>query len=119
MDFKDNEAIYLQIAGYVNERILLGEWLPDEKILSVRELAMELQVNPNTVMRSYEYLQNKEVIYNKRGIGFFVAAEAVKTIKAAKRERFLNEDLPFLFKTMKLLNIELDEIAGRYEKFGS
>ena len=73
MEFKDNEAIYLQIAGYVSELILRGKWPPDSKIPSVRELAGDLQVNPNTVMRTYELLQSQNVLYNKRGIGFFVA----------------------------------------------
>ena len=117
MNFKENEAIYLQIAAYVNDHILLGKWLPAEKILSVRDLAVELQVNPNTVMRSYEYLQNKEIIFNKRGIGFFVADDAVKKIKAERKERFIKEDLPLLFKTMYLLNIEAEEVVRQYEKY--
>ncbi|RXF69075.1 GntR family transcriptional regulator [Arcticibacter tournemirensis] len=117
MEFKENEAIYLQIARYINENILTGNWRTDEKILSVRDLAIKLQVNPNTVMRSYEYLQNKEIIYNKRGIGFFVGGSAVKKIKAEKRDHFLNEELPLFFKTMNLLNIGMDEIAKRFDEY--
>jgi len=73
MEFRENEAIYLQIADLVGSNVLLRKWKPEEKIPSVRDLAIELQVNLNTVMRSYEYLENLGVIYNKRGIGFFVA----------------------------------------------
>ncbi|MDQ2795476.1 MAG: GntR family transcriptional regulator [Bacteroidota bacterium] len=117
MEFKDNEAIYLQIAGYVSELILRGKWPPDSKIPSVRELAGDLQVNPNTVMRTYELLQGQEVLYNKRGIGFFVAPAAVAQVQAARRERFLSQELPEVFGTMLLLGIGLPEVQRRYEEF--
>lgn len=119
MDFKENEAIYLQIAKYISEEILAGKWDAENKILSVRDLAIQLQVNPNTVMRSYDYLQNREIIYNKRGIGFFVSPGAVTKIKDDKKRSFVKEELPVLFKTMKLLNIDLDEVSQLYEQFKS
>ena len=117
MDFKDNEAIYLQIAGYVSELILRGKWPPDFKIPSVRELAADLQVNPNTVMRTYELLQSQEVLYNKRGIGFFVAPAAAEQVLAQRRARFLTQELPEVFATMRLLGIGLPEVQRRYEEF--
>ena len=117
MEFRDNEAIYLQIAGYVSELILRGKWPPDSKIPSVRELAGDLQVNPNTVMRTYELLQSQEVLYNKRGIGFFVAPAAVQQVQATRRERFLSQELPEVFGTMLLLGIGLPEVQRRYEEF--
>ena len=117
MDFKDNEAIYLQIAGYVSELILRGKWPPDFKIPSVRELAADLQVNPNTVMRTYELLQSQEVLYNKRGIGFFVAPAAAEQVLAQRRARFLTQELPDVFATRRLLGIGLPEVQRRYEEF--
>lgn len=117
MEFKNNEAIYLQIADYVSEHILLGRWLPDEKILSVRELAAALEVNPNTVMRSYEQLQQSEVIYNKRGMGFFVAKDAVVRIKKDQKSRFLKHELPSFFRSIYLLDISMDEIKEKYTEY--
>ena len=117
MEFSDNEAIYLQIAGYVGERILRQQWPPDQKIPSVRDLAAELQVNPNTVMRTYEFLQNQGAVYNKRGLGFFVAPDAAAKVQAYRRERFLQHELPAFFNTISLLGIGLDELALRYEQF--
>lgn len=119
MEFKDNEPIYQQIASYVSEQILLGKWEIEDKVPSVRELAVALQVNPNTVMRTYEQLQNQEVIYNKRGIGFFVTPHALRKIKVLRRERFLQQDLPDFFRDIFLLEISLEEIAERYEAFKS
>jgi GntR family transcriptional regulator len=117
MEFSDNEAIYLQIAGYVGEHILRQQWLPDQKIPSVRDLAAELQVNPNTVMRTYEFLQAQGAVYNKRGLGFFVAPEAQQKVRDYRRERFLQQELPAFFNTISLLGIGLDELRQRYEQF--
>ena len=117
MEFNNNEAIYLQIAGYVGENILRQQWPPDEKIPSVRDLAATLQVNPNTVMRTYEFLQNQGVLYNKRGLGIFVAPEAVQRVQAYRRERFLQQELPAFFNTISLLGIGLDELSQRYEAY--
>jgi len=117
MEFRDNEAIYLQIAAHVSDNILTGKWQAEQKIPSVRDLAIELQVNPNTVMRSYELLQSQQVIYNKRGLGFFVSPEAHKMVNVFKKERFLQQELPEFFKTISLLGIELGEIEKRYKQY--
>src|SRR5258708_29750088 len=117
MEFRDNEAIYLQIAAFVSENILLGKWPAEQKIPSVRDLAIELEVNPNTVMRSYEFLQNQEVIYNKRGLGLFVAPDGFERVKAYRKERFIQQDLPEYFRNIYLLDIDLTDIQKRYERF--
>jgi len=117
MNFKDKEAIYLQIAVYISDHISLGKWLPEQKLPSVRELAGELQVNPNTVMRTYEHLQNQEIVFNKRGLGLFVAADALDKIKSNRKERFLQQELPEFFRSLYVLDISLEEVQQRYEKF--
>ncbi|WP_020606266.1 GntR family transcriptional regulator [Spirosoma spitsbergense] len=117
MDFRDKQAIYLQIADYVSEQILLDRWVAGEKIPSVRDLAAELEVNPNTVMRTYEFLSQQGVIANRRGIGYFPEEEAIDRIKTYRREQFLANDLPAFFRNMYLLGIELPEIESRYEQF--
>ncbi|QMW05059.1 GntR family transcriptional regulator [Spirosoma foliorum] len=117
MDFRDKQAIYLQIAEYVSEQILLGRWPVGEKIPSVRELAAELEVNPNTVMRTYEFLSQLEVIANKRGIGYFSADDALDKIRSFRREQFLQNDLPQFFKNLTLLGISLREIETRYDEY--
>lgn len=119
MEFRENEAIYLQIADYAGENILMDKWSLNEKISSVRDLAVELQVNPNTVMRAYEFLQGKEVIINKRGIGFFVSVGAKEKIIAYRKERFLSLELPGFFRNLVLLNISMEEIQERFEAFVS
>ncbi|MFC3561031.1 GntR family transcriptional regulator [Pedobacter jamesrossensis] len=117
MEFRDNKAIYLQIADYVCEHILLEKWKADEKVPSVRELAVEMEVNPNTVMRTYEFLQNKNIINNKRGIGFFIADDAVKNVKSYRKIQFIDEELPVVFRNIYLLNIGFDELETKYKTF--
>jgi GntR family transcriptional regulator len=117
MNFSDNQSIYLQITEFVKEQILLNKWQKEEKIPSVRDLAADLQVNPNTVMRAYDFLQQEGVIYNLRGIGHHVSPDAGKKILAARKEKFRHSDLPVLFRNMLLLGIGFDELESLYKKF--
>jgi len=117
MEFNNTQAIYLQIADYVCDQIQLNKWRPDEKIPSVRELAVLLEVNPNTVMRSYEHLQNQYIIYTKRGMGYFTQPNAAKNILKARREQFIKEELPQVFKKMQLLGITLGDMQTQHEQF--
>ncbi len=114
MEFRNKEAIYLQIAEYVGEQVLLGRWPIGDKIPSVRELAGELAVNPNTVMRTYEFLGNRGIIANRRGIGYFPADDAPDRIREFRREQFFQNDLPAFFKTITLLGISLEEIETEF-----
>jgi DNA-binding transcriptional regulator YhcF (GntR family) len=115
MDFKETQPIYMQIADWACEQILLGKWQLDERAPSVRELGALLEVNPNTVARSYDFLQTKEILVNKRGVGFFIAPNAADKIREFRRERFFEEELPVVFKTMKLLGIGIEDITKKFQ----
>jgi GntR family transcriptional regulator len=117
MDFKSSQPIYLQIADFVCEKILLGTWKPEERIPSVRELAVQLEVNPNTVMRTFEYLQQQEVIYNQRGLGYFVSPSAAKNTLAMRKQEFLDNELPPLLRNMYLLGITLEDVQKKYTQY--
>ena len=117
MEFRNNEAIYVQIAHHISEQILLGKWAVNDKIPSVRETAAALEVNPNTVMRSYDQLQQAEIIFNKRGIGFFVSPDAHQLILKQQKEDFLQKELPILFRKMYILEIRPEDIQKRYNAY--
>ncbi len=117
MEFRDNKAIYLQIAEFICERILLKEWAVGDKIPSVRELAVQLEVNPNTVMRTMDFLQQKDIIFTKRGMGYFVAEEAENKVKNFRKEDFLQNDLPPFFKNIQLLGIDFEELKDRFKNY--
>ena len=111
MDFKDKQAIYLQIADYACDQILTGKWPAGDKIVSIRELAVKLAVNPNTVMRTYEHLQQQGVIFNRRGVGYFVDETAQDKIREIRQKRFFSQDLPEFIKKMKQLGIDFETVT--------
>ena len=117
MNFKESRAIYLQIADRICDDILLGQYEEEGRISSVREYASIVEVNANTVMRSYEYLQSQEVIYNKRGIGFFVASGAKTLIHSLRKEQFLKEEVDGFFRQLYTLGISIKEIEKMYYEF--
>lgn len=117
MDFKENKAIYLQIADRICEEILTGVFREEERVPSVREYAVKVEVNVNTVMRSYDKLQGDGVIYNRRGIGYFVAGGAVLRIKEMKKQIFMKEDMPVFFRQASLLGMTAEELQGEYENY--
>ena len=110
MDFMKQKPIYQQIADTLCERIVGGEWKADDRIPSVREVSIQLGVNPNTVMRTFELLQQANIIYNKRGVGYFVAPDATERIQAHKRKEFIDEELPDFLQKMKLLGLTFADL---------
>ncbi len=116
MEFNEHKAIYLQIAESLCERILSGKLNAEDRIPSVRELGATMGVNPNTIARTYDHLQQREIIYNKRGIGYFVAPGARQEIIKALKDRFLKEELPVFFKRMDMLSISMNEIENYYKQ---
>ncbi|CEN48608.1 GntR family transcriptional regulator [Capnocytophaga canis] len=118
MEIRDTgRAIYLQIAEFVCKKILLDEWLPETKIPSVRELAVQLTVNPNTVARSYEVLKTNGIIIDKRGIGYFVEKEGKQQAKNFRQADFLENELPTFFNTLHTLGIELNDLEPKFQVF--
>ena len=115
MNFKESKAIYLQIADRICDEVLLGQYQEEERIPSVREYAAVVEVNANTVMRSYDYLQTQGVIYNKRGIGYFVSVGARKLILSLRKEYFLKEEVDYFFKQIFTLGISAEELSGMYQ----
>ena len=110
MDFNQHKPIYLQIVEQIEDKILSGALKADARIDSVREMATALGVNPNTVMRSYERLTNDGIIYNRRGIGYFISPKARDIILENQRKEFLENELPVIKRKMQLLGIRLEDV---------
>lgn len=110
MDFNSTRPIYIQICDDICEKILSGTLTPEDRIASVREYGAMIGVNPNTVMRSYEKLTNDGIIYNKRGIGYFVSPDATEKVLLEQREEFLQNELPEILRRMQLLGIDPAEV---------
>lgn len=119
MRFSEPKGIYLQIADRIRERILRKEWKSGERIPSIRELAVELGVNPNTVTRSYQKLLDRELISNQRGRGYFVSENAAERALHEMREEFMRDELPRIIAAMRLLGIGVEAIAGPLSRSGN
>lgn len=117
MDFKTNKPIYQQIVDFSFSKILTREWRAEERIVSVRELSAQLAVNSRTVLKAYEYLQAEDIIYPERGMGFYLAKDAVRKVMRIQKKDFFDNQLADTFRSMDLLGISIDEIIEIYNKF--
>nr|WP_319475111.1 GntR family transcriptional regulator [uncultured Sphaerochaeta sp.] len=119
MQFNTHSPIYMQIAEYIHDLILSNVWEDGQRIPSVRDMAMELEVNPNTVIRTYSLLQEEGTLENQRGIGYFTAKDARTLVLQKRREHFIKRELPALFETMGRLGLtmkDLQQYAENKEK---
>lgn len=110
MDFNPNKPIYQQIAEYCYSRIMADEWEVDCRIPSVKELAVTMAVNPRTVLKAYDDMQAIGVIYQKRGLGYFVSPDACDCILAERRSYFFSTTLPEIVKEIHMLGITPEDI---------
>lgn len=117
MEFTDNQAIYLQIADFMCANILQKKWQEGEKIPSIRDIAVKVEVNPNTAMRTYSYLQEQGIIFNKRGIGYFVAEQGYQKTMELKRMQLLREDLPKMFRMLDLVDLSFEDLRKHYQLY--
>ena len=117
MTFNNEKAIYLQMADRLCDEILAGTYQDDDRIPSVREYAVMLEVNTNTAVKTYDELARANIIYNKRGLGYFVTKGAKKQILKARKKEFMNERLPELFRQMRLLGINKEEVCNLFDTY--
>ena len=115
MNFTNDKAIYIQMADRLMDEILAGKYKDDDCIPSVREYAVLLEVNTNTAVKAYDELARANIIYNKRGLGYFVTPGAKKQILKERKRAFMKERLPELFRQMQLLGITLEDVKVAYE----
>ena len=117
MNFKDNKAIYLQIADSIGDQIIAGALAPKGKVPSVRELAAEIEVNANTVARTYDHLQQSGVIYTKRGLGYFVSPDAKEKIVSLRRELLMKGEMDYFLGQLKAVGITPEELQKIYKDY--
>ena len=117
MNFKDNKAIYLQIADRIGDQILSGKLTPEGKVPSVRELAAEIEVNANTVARTYDHLQQNGIIFTKRGLGYFDSADAKDKIIASRRDLLMQGEMDYFLGQLKAVGITPAELQDLYNDY--
>ncbi len=116
MTFNGDKAIYIQMADRLCDEIISGKYQDDARIPSVREYAVLLQVNTNTAMKAYDQLARDEIIYNRRGLGYFVQPGAKERIMSTRRREFMEQTLPELFRNMRLLDIDIKDVQEAWKR---
>ena len=117
MQFDNTQPIWAQIYELLLTHIADGEWCEEERVASVREFGATLAVNPNTVMRAYERATDEQLIYNRRGIGYFVSVGARERAATLLRQRFEREQLPSIFRSMQRVGITAEEFVSLYKNY--
>lgn len=115
MEFHKNKPIYLQIVDVISQKVVSKEWKEETKIPTVKELAKDLEVNHNTLMRSLELLQSEDVLMSKRGVGLFLTKDSYKNALDLMRRSFYDDQVPEFFTTMNSLKITLGELIDLYK----
>ncbi len=115
MMFSNERPIFQQMADRLSDEILAETYHDDDRIPSVREYAVMLEVNTNTAVKAYEQLARENIIYNKRGMGYYVTPGARQQILQQRRKAFIGQTLPELFRQMRLLDIDIKDIGEAWE----
>lgn len=118
MDFRPNYPIYLQVADYICEKVLTRVWSDGEKLPSVKDLSVTTSVNPNTVIKALAYLQDNGILTTQRGIGYFLTEAAFDQALDLKRKQFIEDELPAVFASMELLQMDIKDLTKLYRESG-
>ena len=116
MKFSESKPIYKQIIDHICRKILKKEWEAGNRIPSVREVAVQMEVNPNTAMRAFQYLQEEGILDKKRGVGHFISGDAHKNVLALKRAEFMEKEVPRFFRKMELLGYTCQQLNEIYHE---
>ncbi|AEB74521.1 GntR family transcriptional regulator [Lentilactobacillus buchneri] len=115
MKFDDKIPIYYQIKNYIYRQIIVGELAPGDKLPAVRQLAVDLTVNVNTVQRALGELISEKIIEPQRGKGNFVTEDR-ETIEKLKK-LLITEQLQDLYENLRKLNVSDEEIVDYLQDY--
>ena len=114
-EFEASKPIYIQIAEQVFQRIVRGEINPGDKLPSVREMAIQSGVNPNTIQRSYSEMERMGVVETKRGQGTFVINR--NEIVTELKQQLQNEMISSFVTSMQELGLSKQEMINGLEVY--
>ncbi|MCH8685819.1 GntR family transcriptional regulator [Pedomonas mirosovicensis] len=109
-NWREDQPIYRQIRDRIIDGILEGTFKEGEALPSVRTVAVELQVNPLTVSKAYQELQQAGVAEPRRGLGLFVMPGARRQLQSAERENFLSKEWPEIAARIRRLGLSLEDL---------
>lgn len=105
-DWTEDQPIYRQLRDKVVAAIMEGALREGEALPSVRNVAVDLQINPITASKAYQELVMDGLVEKKRGLGMFVIEGARAKLMEAERDRFINEEWPRVMETIRRLGLD-------------
>lgn len=114
--FNNDEPIFIQISKWIENRIIDGTYKEEDQIISTTEMSLQYQVNPATILKGYNILIEKNIIYKKRGLGMFVSTGALNLLIGNKKENLLSIEISKIIDSAKKLNISKEELIKEIEK---
>ncbi|MCT4612004.1 MAG: GntR family transcriptional regulator [Clostridia bacterium] len=114
MEFDKSLPIYEQIKDRIRVKIIKGDYKPGDKLLSTREYAIKLSVNPNTMSRVFKDLEIEGVVFTKRGLGTFISED--KDLINNIKDEMLEDIVLNFIKSFKELNYSVESIKNIFEK---
>lgn len=109
-DWTEDQPIYRQLKDKVVAAIVEGSLREGEALPSVRNVAVDLQINPITASKAYQELVMDGLVEKKRGLGMFVVEGARSKLMEAERERFMNEEWPRVMETIRRLGLDAETL---------
>jgi GntR family transcriptional regulator len=109
--WEDNQPIYSQLRAHTVSAILDGSLKEGESLPSVRQVAVDFQINPLTVSKAYQSLVDDGLVEKRRGVGMFVVDGARERLLASEREHFLQDEWPRIAARIRKLDLDPDELA--------
>ncbi|AEB62529.1 MULTISPECIES: GntR family transcriptional regulator [Bacillus] len=114
-EFQSSKPIYLQIADRVYYRLIRSELLPGDKLPSVREMALQMKVNPNTIQRTYSEMERLGIVETKRGQGTFIAERP--DLKAELKDRLTKDVFKRFIQEMAELGLSAQEMLDGIKQY--
>jgi len=109
INMRDKRPIYKQVVSGIKDKVLSGELKPDEQIPSVRQLATDMNINPNTIAKAYAELERLDILYSSLGRGYFVNPDLSKAKNAEEED--VRKGLLLCVENAKKCGIEKDHIT--------
>lgn len=116
LDLDSEKPIFLQIAEGIEDGILTGLFPEESQIPSITEFSVNYKINPATALKGINLLVEEHIIFKKRGVGMFVAKDAVKKLKKKRQDQFYENYIGRLVEEARKLGISSDDIVAMVER---
>lgn len=110
--FDERSPIYRQIADQISADVLSGELAADEQVMSTNQYAAFYRINPATAAKAFQLLVDEGVLYKRRGLGLFVAADAREMLQSRHRERFYPDVIEPMLREAAAIGISRDDLIA-------